>query len=120
MAYPNIPIIDITDAPSNEIAQQVLHAASTFGFLYIKNERLIPQKDIDDMFALVRKPTGGGTHSFIILTLCVSQSRQFFESPREQKAQYSIHSQRSGGKNRGWVSLKTESLDPSDQGDPKE
>lgn len=49
----NIPIIDISN-PSPEVAQQVLSAASTHGFLFIKNDGVtIPPSDIADMFALV-------------------------------------------------------------------
>jgi hypothetical protein len=48
-----IPVIDISE-PSTEVAHQVLVAASTHGFLYIKNDGVtIPPKDIDDMFQLV-------------------------------------------------------------------
>ncbi|KAF2189043.1 Clavaminate synthase-like protein [Zopfia rhizophila CBS 207.26] len=96
-----IPVIDIS-SPSPEVAQQVLHAASTFGFLFIKNDGItIPPTDIDDMFEL---------------------SRKFFKLPSESKAEYSINSSKSGGKNRGWVSMWAESLDPENQkqGDPKE
>jgi hypothetical protein len=53
MAESNIPVIDISH-PSPEIAQQVLDAASTHGFLFIKNDGVtIPPKDINDMFSLV-------------------------------------------------------------------
>lgn len=48
-----IPVIDISN-PSEEVAQQVLDAASKHGFLYIKNDgATIPPQDIDDMFKLV-------------------------------------------------------------------
>jgi isopenicillin N synthase-like dioxygenase len=48
-----IPVIDISDL-SQQVAQQVLEAASTHGFLYIKNDGVtIPPQDIDDMFKLV-------------------------------------------------------------------
>lgn len=94
-----IPIIDISK-PSKEIAQQVLDAASTHGFLYIKNDGVtIATEDIDNMFKL---------------------SRDFFHSPLEQKKEYAIHSEKAGGINRGWVSMQGESLDPDGQKDPKE
>ncbi|KAF1937928.1 Clavaminate synthase-like protein [Clathrospora elynae] len=96
-----IPVIEISK-PSDEVAQQVLHAASTHGFLYIKNDGVtIPPKDIADMFKL---------------------SKEFFAAPKEQKAEYAIHSKKAGGINRGWVSMQGESLDPEGQkqGDPKE
>ncbi|KAF9700466.1 hypothetical protein EKO04_002055 [Ascochyta lentis] len=97
----SIPVIDISK-PSDEIARQVLDAASTHGFLFIKNDGVtIPPKDIDDMFKL---------------------SREFFHSPQEQKSEYAIHSDKAGGINRGWVRMAGESLDPEGQkqGDPKE
>lgn len=48
-----IPVIDISN-PSLEVAKQVLHAASTHGFLFIKNDGVtIAPKDIDGMFRLV-------------------------------------------------------------------
>ncbi|KAF2851522.1 Clavaminate synthase-like protein [Plenodomus tracheiphilus IPT5] len=94
-----IPVIDIA-APSQEVAQQLLDAASAHGFLYIKNDGLtIATEDIDDMFGL---------------------SRDFFNLPLEQKKEYAIHSQKAGGINRGWVSMQGESLDPDGQKDPKE
>jgi hypothetical protein len=53
MAESAIPVIDISH-PSPEVANQVLDAASTHGFLFIKNDGItIPPKDIDDMFDLV-------------------------------------------------------------------
>lgn len=49
----DIPVIDVSK-PSDEVARQVLDAASTHGFLFIKNDGVtIPQQDIDDMFKLV-------------------------------------------------------------------
>ena len=47
-----IPVIDLSN-PSAETAEQVLHAASTHGFLFIKNDGVtIPPADIDAMFKL--------------------------------------------------------------------
>jgi len=49
----SIPVIDISQ-PSKQIAQQVLDAASTYGFLYIKNDgTTIATEDIHNMFKLV-------------------------------------------------------------------
>ncbi|KAH6642345.1 hypothetical protein C7974DRAFT_408909 [Boeremia exigua] len=96
-----IPVIDISN-PSDEVARQVLDAASTHGFLFIKNDGVaIPPQDIVDMFKL---------------------SKEFFNSPEEQKAEFAIHSDKAGGINRGWVKMAGESLDPEGQkqGDPKE
>ena len=106
-----IPVIDIS-TPSPDVAQQVLHAASTFGFLFIKNDGVtMPPEDIGNMFELVRP------HGTNLEPTCtnVSKSRQFFKSPHEQKSEYAIHSPKAGGKNRGWVSLQGESLDPEGQ-----
>jgi hypothetical protein len=53
MTTSEIPVIDIS-SPSPEVAKQVLEAASTHGFLFIKNDgATIPPKDIHDMFQLV-------------------------------------------------------------------
>ncbi|KAF2705856.1 Clavaminate synthase-like protein [Pleomassaria siparia CBS 279.74] len=101
MSASEIPVIDIS-SPSPEIAKQVLHAASTFGFLFIKNDGItIPPTDIDAMFEL---------------------SKNLFKSSTEEKSEYAIHSEKAGGKNRGWVAMQGESLDPEGQklGDPKE
>ncbi|KAF2825792.1 Clavaminate synthase-like protein [Ophiobolus disseminans] len=101
MSTSDIPIIDISN-PSKDVAKQVLDAASTHGFLFIKNDGVtISPKDIDDMFNL---------------------SKEFFASPKEQKAEYAIHSPKAGGINRGWVSMQGEALDPegTKHGDPKE
>jgi len=52
MTNSKIPVIDISN-PSPKVAKQVLDAASTHGFLFIKNDGVtIPPKDIDDMFKL--------------------------------------------------------------------
>ncbi|KAJ4362353.1 hypothetical protein N0V83_010446 [Neocucurbitaria cava] len=89
-----IPVIDISQ-PSEAVARQVLEAASTQGFLYIKNDGVtIACKDIDDMFKL---------------------SQEFFATPKERKAEYAIHTEKAGGINRGWVSMQGESLDPEGQ-----
>jgi hypothetical protein len=53
MTTSEIPVIDMSN-PSPEVAKQVLEAASTHGFLFIKNDGVtIPPKDIHDMFQLV-------------------------------------------------------------------
>jgi hypothetical protein len=61
MSESAIPVIDISH-PSAEVACQVLEAASTHGFLFIKNDGMtISTQDIDDIFALVRDST---THPY--------------------------------------------------------
>ncbi|KAJ8108515.1 hypothetical protein OPT61_g8123 [Boeremia exigua] len=91
-----IPVIDISN-PSDEVARQVLDAASTHGFLFIKNDGVtIPPQDIDDMFKL-------------------NESQDFFTSPEEHKGEYAIHSDKAGGINRGWVKMAGEALDPEGQ-----
>lgn len=58
MSHPDIedtkiPVIDISN-PNDDVAHQVLDAASTHGFLFIKNDGVtIPTEDIDEMFKLV-------------------------------------------------------------------
>lgn len=44
-----------------------------------------------------------------------TKSKDFFNSPEEQKAQYAIHTDKAGGINRGWVKMAGESLDPEGQ-----
>jgi isopenicillin N synthase-like dioxygenase len=50
-----IPVIDISGSSlEREIAERLVEAASTYGFVYIKNEgKDIPVKVIDDMFNVV-------------------------------------------------------------------
>lgn len=49
----DIPIIDIS-TPTAEVAQQVLDAASTHGFLFVQNDgAILPIEDVDTMFDLV-------------------------------------------------------------------
>jgi hypothetical protein len=53
-----IPVIDISN-PSVEVARQILNAASTHGFLFIKNDGVtIPPADIAEMFKLASGQTG--------------------------------------------------------------
>lgn len=48
-----IPVIDIAN-PSSQVAEEVLKAASSNGFLFIKNDGVtIPPKDIKEMFNIV-------------------------------------------------------------------
>jgi isopenicillin N synthase-like dioxygenase len=105
-----IPVIDISN-PSDEVARQVFEAASTHGFLFIKNDGVtIPPKDIDEMFNLVCTHT-----AFYPLHTHTSQSKEFFSSPEDHKSEYAIHSDKAGGINRGWVKMAGESLDPEGQ-----
>lgn len=95
----NIPIIDISK-PTPAVAQQVLDAASTHGFLFVQqDDSLLPRAQVDEMFNL---------------------SAQFFAQPTAQKSTHAIHSEAAGGTNRGWVTMAGEALDPSHPGDPKE
>ena len=53
----NIPIINISN-PSPEVAQQVLDADSTHGFLFIQNDgSILPIQHVNNMFDLVGKPS---------------------------------------------------------------
>ena len=51
-----IPVIDISGSqPESEVAEELVDAAATYGFVYVKNEgKDIPIKDIDRTFELVR------------------------------------------------------------------
>lgn len=97
----NIPIIDIS-AANKDAARQLLDAATDNGFVFVKPNHAtgISTSEIEEMFDL---------------------SKAFFASPKEVKAQCTINSAESG-KNRGWLGLHTETLDPAKQkrGDFKE
>ncbi|KAK3081585.1 hypothetical protein LTS18_005104 [Coniosporium uncinatum] len=96
-----IPVIDIS-SPSVDTARQLVNAASEYGFIFVRNtdKAGIPDTDIDGMFEL---------------------SKSFFQSPVEVKETCSINSNE-GGKNRGWLGMGVETLDPGKQkrGDFKE
>ena len=51
-----IPVIDISGSRSEtEVAKELVDAAATYGFVYIKNEgKDIPVEVIDDVFQLVK------------------------------------------------------------------
>lgn len=51
-----IPVIDVSgNQPEAEVAEALVDAAATYGFVYIKNEgKDIPVAVIDRMFELVR------------------------------------------------------------------
>jgi isopenicillin N synthase-like dioxygenase len=51
-----IPVIDISGStPEAEVAKQLVDAATTYGFVYIKNQgKDIPVEVIEKTFALVR------------------------------------------------------------------
>ncbi|KAH7418988.1 oxidoreductase-like protein [Cadophora sp. MPI-SDFR-AT-0126] len=93
-----IPVIDISGSrPESEVAKQLVDAAATYGFVYVKNEgKDIPVDVIDDIFQL---------------------SKSFFKSPIEEKKSCTIQKN-----NRGWVGMHAETLDPKSQrmGDFKE
>jgi hypothetical protein len=55
----SIPIIDPSN-PSPEVAKEVLDAAASHGFLFIKNDGVtIPPAAIEAMFELVRSSSKG-------------------------------------------------------------
>ncbi|KAF7909403.1 uncharacterized protein EAF01_003121 [Botrytis porri] len=93
-----IPVIDISGSvPQSEVAKQLVDAAATFGFVYLKNlGKDIPVDAIDRTFEL---------------------SRKFFSSPIEEKLPCKI-----ANNNRGWSGMHTEKLDEKNQrvGDFKE
>jgi len=89
-----IPVIDV--GPSNPDApQQLLSAASKFGFVFVENNNAagIPAQDAADMFDL---------------------SKQFFAAPIAEKEKVSIASNKAG-KNHGWLGQGVEKLDPMGQ-----
>ncbi|KZF26578.1 oxidoreductase-like protein [Xylona heveae TC161] len=91
-----LPIIDLSK-PSAEVGEEIVNAAATYGFLYIKNTgRDIKPEAIERAFEL---------------------SREFFASPEEEKAKCLI-----GPENKGWSSMHREILDQGNQrkGDFKE
>lgn len=89
-----IPIIDISRS-NPQAPEQLLSAASKYGFVFIENnpEAGIPPQDIANMFDL---------------------SKLFFASPTEVKEEVSIGSSKAG-KNHGWLSQGIEKLDPKTQ-----
>ncbi|TVY55659.1 UPF0676 protein [Lachnellula cervina] len=93
-----IPVIDISGTtPKAEVAKQLVDAATTYGFVYIKNQgKDIPVEAIDSTFSL---------------------SKKFFTSPIEEKEPCKITEN-----NRGWSGMHSETLDPASQrvGDFKE
>ncbi|KAB8296695.1 hypothetical protein EYC80_002115 [Monilinia laxa] len=93
-----IPVIDISGSiPEDEVAKQLVDAAATFGFVYIRNlGKDIPVNAVDRTFEL---------------------SKKFFSSPTEEKQACTITKN-----NRGWSGMHTESLDGKNQrvGDFKE
>ncbi|KAF2148234.1 Clavaminate synthase-like protein [Myriangium duriaei CBS 260.36] len=97
----DIPIIDISEA-NRHAARQLLEAATDNGFVFIKpnNTTGISASEIDDMFDL---------------------SKAFFACPTAVKSECAINSAASG-KNRGWLGMHGETLDPAKQkrGDFKE
>jgi isopenicillin N synthase-like dioxygenase len=52
-----IPVIDISGSlPEADVAKQLVDAAATYGFVYVKSEgRDIPVEAIDSIFQLVRQ-----------------------------------------------------------------
>jgi len=70
-----IPVIDISGSqPESEVAKELVDAAATYGFVYVKNEgKDISVKDIDRTFELVRNfdssPSSSSQHEtkFIIV-----------------------------------------------------
>ncbi|KAI9651938.1 MAG: hypothetical protein M1831_007480 [Alyxoria varia] len=94
----SIPIIDLNSA---DAAAEVFQAACQHGFIFVKQESTgMSLDDAEHMFQL---------------------SKGFFSAPEQVKAECTINSSTSG-KNHGWLSMHTETLDPAKQkkGDYKE
>ncbi|KAI9713516.1 MAG: hypothetical protein M1820_000898 [Bogoriella megaspora] len=95
----DIPVVDISE--DKHAAKALVDAASRHGFVFVQDsEAYITKKQKNHMFNL---------------------SRSFFSSPVSVKETCSINSNKSG-KNKGWLSMGTETLDPGHQkrGDLKE
>lgn len=93
-AQAQIPVIDISAANSAQAPQQLLDAATRFGFVFIKNnEGGIPPDLISNLFDL---------------------SKEFFALPKAVKNEVSISSNKAG-KNHGWLGQGVEKLDPGKQ-----
>ncbi|RFU34995.1 hypothetical protein B7463_g1398, partial [Scytalidium lignicola] len=92
-----IPVIDISgSAPEAQVAKDLVEAAATYGFVYVKNEgKDIPVDAINNAFKL---------------------SKSFFSSPVEEKESCKISEN-----NRGWSGMHGETLDSKQRvGDFKE
>ena len=106
-----IPVIDISGSrPETEVAKELVDAAATYGFVYIKNEgKDIPVEVINDVFQLVRY------HKYTLYQVIddwytFTQSKSFFKSPIEEKKSCIIQKD-----NRGWVGMHAETLDSKSQ-----
>jgi hypothetical protein len=79
-----IPVIDLSN-PTAETAEQVLHAASTHGFLFIKNDGVtIPPADIDDMFNLASPPSSTSPHQLTDPSRVNSSTARVTKKPSTQ------------------------------------
>jgi isopenicillin N synthase-like dioxygenase len=87
-----IPVIDISDS-NPEAPQQLLSAASKFGFVFVDHAAGFPASMVGRMFDL---------------------SKTFFASSTEQKEAVSIASNKAGS-NYGWIKQGVEKLDPRGQ-----
>jgi len=94
----SIPIIDATELNTGGVAQlaeKLGHACREVGFFYLTGHGISPT-DIANLFAM---------------------SQKFFALPTEEKAQLAISATSA---NRGYVGLRTETLDPGKNVDDKE
>ncbi|KAI9734470.1 MAG: hypothetical protein M1818_006859 [Claussenomyces sp. TS43310] len=112
-----LPVVDISSVDQESVAAELIDAAATQGFVYIKNlGRDIPSSVVDHAFDL---------------------SRKFFSSPIEEKetckitedvslygtnVEKQVEADASHLQNRGWSGMHTETLDAKNQrvGDFKE
>lgn len=91
-----IPIVDISES-NPDAAEQLLTAASTYGFVYVQNNQAgVSPALIADIFSL---------------------SRDFFSQPVEAKEEAAIKSN-AAGSNVGWLRQGVEKLDPATQKKP--
>jgi hypothetical protein len=76
-----IPVINLS-GPEAEVAKQLVDAAATYGFVYVKSlGKDIPVEDIDSIFAMVTSQQD----ILLCIILMFAQSKEFFSSPIEEK-----------------------------------
>lgn len=105
-----IPVIDLD---GKYAATDLLAAAATYGFIYVKHNGnlAVTPKDVDGIFDTVRPSTfRRGRY----VAYGFDQSKEFFAAPELVKAQCPI-TMASSGKNRGWMPIRGETLDPAHQ-----
>lgn len=88
-ALDQIPVIDISGLqPEEEIAKQLVDAAATYGFVYVKNQgKDIPIEAIDRIFHVVRQTPVYVLYQSDIDILCLVQEFLQLSAGREATMQ---------------------------------